>query len=570
MTSRGPDLSKKGPALGDPAGLSAPPKVAAPPVPPKLPAVETIEAIRAASTAAEPQPPILPEKRPLSPEQEGGSSKPTGRASFPLPRAANDRARRQSTVLPIGEPAHEPLPLSDAAIESAPPWLVSLIVHLVFLVILGLWIVAPRQANIVQLEVALDEPSEDLGEQLDDRPLTISDEHLDTEEVVTPQDLPEVDDPFAAPPELEITPEGMDATSDLESTLSGMALDGRQEGMRQAMLTAFGGNGQSEAAVQSGLEWLARQQRPDGSWSLKGPYSDGSITENRAAATAMAMLAFQGAGHTHVQGQFQKNVAKALRWLLKQQDKEGNFFKEGPHNHPLYTQAQCTIALCELWAMTRDTQLRAAAEKAVAYCVYSQDPGLGGWKYHPRAGSDTSVTGWMVMALQSAKMGGLRVPQMTFDRVGRYLDDVASHGGARYPYMRNGSETPSMTAEALLCREYSGWDRYDPRLESGVKYIMRNLPTWNDRNVYYWYYATQVLHHLEGEPWETWNHVMRDLLVEKQVHDGPESGSWDPNSPTPDRWGGYGGRLFVTSLSIYILEVYYRHLPIYATQLAQP
>ena len=34
-----------------------------------------------------------------------------------------------------------------------------------------------------------------------------------------------------------------------------------------------------------------------------------------------------------------------------------------------------------------------------------------------------------------------------------------------------------------------------------------------------------------------------------------------------DRWAPNGGRLFVTSLSIYMLETYYRHLPIYKWRL---
>jgi len=82
----------------------------------------------------------------------------------------------------------------------------------------------------------------------------------------------------------------------------------------------------------------------------------------------------------------------------------------------------------------------------------------------------------------------------------------------------------------------------------------------NRKNVYYWYYATQVLHHMEGEPWEQWNKVMRVALPEQQVKRGRERGSWDP---TGDTWGELAGRLYVTCLCTYSLEVYYRHLPIY-------
>ena len=86
-----------------------------------------------------------------------------------------------------------------------------------------------------------------------------------------------------------------------------------------------------------------------------------------------------------------------------------------------------------------------------------------------------------------------------------------------------------------------------------------------DRDVYYWYYATQTLHHLDGDVWDNWNRVMRQLLPEDQTKEGAERGSW---SPISDRWGPHGGRLYVTCLSLYMLEVYYRHLPIYTYRAA--
>ena len=65
---------------------------------------------------------------------------------------------------------------------------------------------------------------------------------------------------------------------------------------------------------------------------------------------------------------------------------------------------------------------------------------------------------------------------------------------------------------------------------------------------------------MEGPDWQKWNGVMRQLLPENQEKRGAERGSWDPAG---DRWGSAGGRLYVTCLSLYVLEVYYRHLPIY-------
>jgi hypothetical protein len=57
---------------------------------------------------------------------------------------------------------------------------------------------------------------------------------------------------------------------------------------------------------------------------------------------------------------------------------------------------------------------------------------------------------------------------------------------------------------------------------------------------------------------------MREALPKAQTQTGKEAGSW---SPSNDRWGAHGGRLYVTCLTIYNLEVYYRHLPIYKHQI---
>jgi hypothetical protein len=126
---------------------------------------------------------------------------------------------------------------------------------------------------------------------------------------------------------------------------------------------------------------------------------------------------------------------------------------------------------------------------------------------------------------------------------------------------RDGPRLP-LTAEGLLCRQYLGWKREDERLRSGVDYLLNNLPDWRyeERNVYYWYYGTQVCHHMEGTDWRIWNDVIKEMLPEHQEKRGNERGSWDPDG---DRWGAAGGRLYVTCLSLYILEVYHRHLPIY-------
>jgi hypothetical protein len=126
----------------------------------------------------------------------------------------------------------------------------------------------------------------------------------------------------------------------------------------------------------------------------------------------------------------------------------------------------------------------------------------------------------------------------------------------------------SMTAEGLLCRQYLGWPRNDKRLNRGVDVLVKNLPSSDEgkTHVYYWYYAAQVCHHMEGDPWRKWNYAMREALPALQIREGKERGSWDPTMDETTGVNG-GGRLFVTCLATYSLEVYYRHLPIYQLEL---
>ena len=421
----------------------------------------------------------------------------------------------------------------------------------------------------IDLTVTAVDPTDQLEDRVRFEMSAGMDEEIE-EPIITPQFLPEVQDPFAAPEPWDALVDGENPWEQIEAPQIGLALKGREEGMRKLLLGKFGGTGGTQRAVERGLAWLVRHQQRDGSWSLCGPYRDGAskMSENHCAATAMALLAFQGDGHTTIAGDHRMTVDRGWRWLLRQQDSYGNFFREGLMNHPFYTQGQCAIALCELYAMTEDEQYREPAQRAVEYLLRSQSP-KGGWRYTPRGDSDVSVTGWVVMALQSARMAGLKVPQENLDRVSAYLDSVAMYEGSRYPYQRGNQPTPAMTAEAILCRQYLGWPRDDPRMIKALDWITRPeylIKRSRDRHqygsTYFWYYATQACHHMEGDHWKRWNDAMCVNLPAAQVRRGRESGSWNPDMNDPHE--AHAGRLYTTCLSLYMLEVYYRHLPIYS------
>jgi hypothetical protein len=346
----------------------------------------------------------------------------------------------------------------------------------------------------------------------------------------------------------------------IDGSSSVTMFSGRTGAMKQSLLTSGGGTKATEEAVALGLAWLKRQQTSDGSWSMVGPYAGGSRAENQVAATSMAMLAFMGAGHTHHSGDYQAELNRAVKWLMKQQDSHGFMAHQARDNEKMYAQAQATIAICELYAMTKDYRLQPYAQKACNFACRSQSP-QGGWRYVPRFDSDTSVTGWFVMGLKSGLAAGLDISTGVFPKVATYLDSVGSEYNSGYAYQVGKRPSPSMTAEGMLCRQYLGWHRHMPGMAQGLGALVKNHPLDVDQSdVYYWYYATQTLHHYGGPLWEEWNNRLKVDVPAIQVKQGAERGSWAPGR---DAWGAHAGRLYTTCLSIYCLEVYYRHLPLY-------
>jgi hypothetical protein len=161
------------------------------------------------------------------------------------------------------------------------------------------------------------------------------------------------------------------------------------------------------------------------------------------------------------------------------------------------------------------------------------------------------------MALKSGHMGYLAVQPETIKGTIKFLDYVQTDSGAFYGYKDPG-KGPATTCVGLLCRMYTGWDRQHPALARGVAWLSNQGPS--KTNMYYNYYGTQVMRHYEGDEWEKWNEAMRDWLVSEQAKKGHETGSWFIDG---DRHGESAGRLYSTSMATMILEVYYRHMPIY-------
>ena len=347
---------------------------------------------------------------------------------------------------------------------------------------------------------------------------------------------------------------------------------------RKRLLKDFGGSEQSEEAVMLGLAWLTQMQKPTGNWEFDGNAAHKNET---AAATGMAVLAFLGAGQSHKEGRYKQTVQAGLDWLVKNLEADagptaGKFKGSAMRNGQIYGQGIAALALCEAYGMTQDPLLKYPAQAAIDYIQRIQAAN-GSWGYVAGTAGDTSIVGWQIQAMHAAKIARLNVD----DKVVKKAIDFLNFAGAgqyksMYGYQNSAGAQPATarTAIGLLCRYYiDNWRSDTAGFAEGSKGLMKRAPSATPRppvlDLYYYYYATQVVRYHGGEEWKTWNEGPKaadgtrkggvpEWLIGLQSKRDSDRGSWDPGS----EWIGSGcGRHGMTCLCLLTLEVYYRYDP---------
>jgi hypothetical protein len=354
---------------------------------------------------------------------------------------------------------------------------------------------------------------------------------------------------------------------------------------KEVALREGGGSEETERAVLAGLRYLARIQRQRGFFGDSNDVDpDSKYRDFRVGKTGLALLAFLGAGHTHVSGtEFSQNVARALDWLRSRQDPESGHFG----NSEAYSHGIATYALAECFAMTKDEELREPLERAIAHLLAMQtrDTGDlrkdGGWRYYyvegpgfddyPRA----SISAWQVMALESAKVGGLEVPDdaLAAARVYFLKSFDSGFGGFRYTHnpswLSGGYGTlPASTPASMFALTLLG-EKDHPRVAAAEEYVLERPPAGfryrgedafvrrGQGNVYFWYYSTLALFCRGGPAWRAWNDALKKTLLPAQQQDG----SWEAIDVYAQRYAhdDRDDRSYTTAMCVLMLEVYYRY-----------
>ena len=308
--------------------------------------------------------------------------------------------------------------------------------------------------------------------------------------------------------------------------------------------------------VFGSLMWIAERQQEDGAWPEQVVNDDSKrVLLSKNHATALGLLAMLGAGQTHKEGRWKKEMAKALEYLVKQVRDEKEF-ADLRGGGDLQDHGVAAVALCEAYTMTLDRELLAPAQLAVRYTERCQNES-GGWGRHPGKPDDIHQMGWHVMTLRSAWLGQLMTRENTVQRLDAFLDSQQVDDGRWYQRVMDGRDGKA-TAIGLLGRGETGWNpEKDQRWHAGAKWLCEQGLAEHDVEYNFW--ATQVVHHAPLETWEKWNEVMRDQLLQSQWKSGGHVGSWfDPKDRQADR-----GRFYQTALHTMMLEFYYRHMTAY-------
>jgi hypothetical protein len=363
---------------------------------------------------------------------------------------------------------------------------------------------------------------------------------------------------------------GLEAMSSVSDTTIGTTgikgpggnIFGARMGPQRAInLNNYQGTAETEKAVLAALRWLKANQETDGSWKC---------AKSSPAGAALATLAFLGHGETPDSVEFGQTVSRSLQYLALHVDANGQItgMSEGYYGYG-YSQGLAVLALSEGYAMTQSPALREPLDRALKEIIRAQSTPKanpkhdGGWRYYPNSNdSDVSVTGWMVMALKSARAAGMDIPQDVFDKAAQFLWNMYDTKNPGFGY-----QTPeryaSMTAVGVLCQQFIG-NGSDHRVRSALDYLREQKVDWNktsgDYVLYGWYYITQAMFQGGGAYWQYWNHEIRDAMVKNQQDDG----RWLPPPKSAVETKDLAATpAYSTALGALILEVYYRYLPIY-------
>ncbi len=304
---------------------------------------------------------------------------------------------------------------------------------------------------------------------------------------------------------------------------------------------------EAQRAIESGLDWLSKQQNADGS------YGSGAYRGN-VAVTSLAGLAMMASGSSPGRGPYGTQIDRALQFVMDNTAPSGFISVQNAATHgPMYSHGFGALFLAESYGMTRRPEIREKLEKAIRLIIDTQN-GEGGWRYQPvKSDADLSVTICQINALRAARNAGIFVPKETVAACIRYVQQSQNpDGGFRYMLSGGASAFPRSAAGVVALYSAAVYDSKE--VDSGIAYLKQYMPEikFGQRYSHYFYghyYAAQAMWIRGGEDWNQWYPAIRDELVSKRTAQGS--------------WSDSVGSEYGTAMALIILQMPNNYLPIF-------
>lgn len=303
-----------------------------------------------------------------------------------------------------------------------------------------------------------------------------------------------------------------------------------------------------KSLIRGGLKYLASKQHMDGSWSIK----EGRLG-HPVAITGYALLAFMASGNLPHEGEYAKNVAAGMQFLLDSVQPDG-LYRDVSGGQYMYNHGIATIALAELYGESSAPMLRSKLERAIGVILRAQNS-TGGWRYAPNSrDADISVTVLQVVALRAAQDAGLSIPQESISKAIAYVNSCYHADKGGFSYQPAGAPGFARTAAAIYSLQVLG--RYDdPHVKSGSEFLAttKDRAQWSYGN----YYAAPAQYMIGGDTWRAWYQQISQSLIKSAQHEG-DGIYWDKGVD-----GSSAGPVFSTAVFIHVLAMPYHLVPLY-------
>ena len=294
------------------------------------------------------------------------------------------------------------------------------------------------------------------------------------------------------------------------------------------------------------------------------------------AQTGLALLALQAAGNYESNNEkYSTAVRRGIRWLIEHQQPDGALVDTERRSGAVYTNtfmyehSMASFALAEAFAVRKaqgaadEPSLKNAAQKAIEFIAEHQHND-GGWRYtlQKEERSDTSVSGWAMLALKSAREAEFPVSPETLNQTRYFFKSCETADGRTSYQSGEAANSDALTAVGMLTHLLLIKDKGAPLVGTSGDHLAAQAEYYRDQvragraEFYTLYNATLAMYQAGGANWDRWNGAVRDAVVANQSKGpGCERGSWDPKGTFG---GGQGGRIYSTALATLMLEVYYR------------